>query len=203
MADAISDGRRAEARHVGPCYTGPMQKCGLVAFAAAVWLGALFAQPASAEACGCMLSLGYGDPAVDLRTTESQYSRAFAVFVGRVTAVGGGQAMLELQRTWKGPAGPTLAIQVGSRGPHGYFSGLPVMVDTLVPLYTHTSCDPSFKVGETYLVYAYGNSAAELRSDNCDGTRLLQYAAQEVLNLDYVVKQASDGATGTPGPVAR
>lgn len=163
-----------------------MHKLSVLMFASAALIGALFLQPTTAEACGCPVPPGYGDPVVDLRTTQYQYGRSFVVFAGRVTAAGEGRAVLDVQRTWKGPAVSTMVIQVGSRGPHGYFSG--------------TSCDPSFKVGESYLVYAYGDSPAELRSDNCDGTRRLQFAAQEVLNLDYVVTQANDNASGMPDP---
>lgn len=152
-----------------------MQKAALVLIAAALSLGTMFIQPASAGACGCVAVIGAGDPVVDLRTTRYEYSRAFAVFVGRVTTFGGGQAVLDVQRMWKGPAQAAISIQVGSRGPDGSVS--------------RTSCDPSFQVGETYLMYAYGNSLGELGSHTCGGTRLFQYAAQEVLNLDYVVKE--------------
>lgn len=159
-----------------------MHNLKVLAFAPAVLVGALFVQPTCAEACGCPIPPGYGDPVVDLGTTGYHYGRAFAVFAARVAAFGEGRAVLDVQRTWKGPAERTMVIQVGARGPHGYFSG--------------TSCDPSFKVGETYLVYAYGDSPDELRSDNCGGTRQLEFAAQEVLNLDYVAKQGSGGQAG-------
>jgi hypothetical protein len=163
-----------------------MHKLSVLVVASAVLVGVSFIRPTDAEACGCPVPVGYGDPVVDLRTTAYRYGRAFAVFSGRVTASGDGRAVLDVQRMWKGPSGPTFTIQVGSRGPDGHF--------------IWTSCDPSFKVGETYLVYAYGDSPAELRSHSCGGTRLLQYAAQEVLNLDYVVKQADDNASGMPDP---
>ena len=89
-----------------------MQKLGALALAAVVWLGVMFVQPGSAEACGCMMTMGYGDPVVDLGMTRGRYDRAFAVFVGRVTAYGTGRAVLELQRTWKGPSEGTITIRV-------------------------------------------------------------------------------------------
>lgn len=119
-----------------------------------------------------MAVMGEGDPVVDLRSVRFEYDRSLTVFAGVVTSVEDDRATFRVDTVWKGPITTHAVMWVGTRQIDG----------TL----TRTSCDYHFKAGEKYVVYAFGASVESMRTHSCSRTRVAEYAAQEILNLDYV-----------------
>ena len=126
------------------------------------------------------------------RTVAEELQQARAIFVGRVTAiellpelgemVDGHQTryhvVFAVERAWRGVRDEnTVPIAVPSVGGAGY-----------------GYCDVELKLGETYLVYAYGQedlhtSVSTRGIGSCSRTRLLAQAGEDLAVLDGQVGQ--------------
>ena len=121
------------------------------------------------------------------------YNQALSVFSGEVVALDTFKVKFKVDQVWKGDFGDEVTMSTGAKD-----NG-----DGTLTL--SSSCDYSFKLGEKYLVYAYGTSLEEMQAHECTRTRLLKYAEQEVRDLDEVWphKQMNRGKEEAPPAAAK
>lgn len=146
-------------------------------------------------ALGCVC---FGTP--EKRTPEQvramlvrDFNEAVAVFSGEVVAIDTFKVKLKVDKLWKGDFGDEAVMSTGTK-------------DNGDGIHISSSCDYSFKLGEKYLVYAYGASPEDMQARECTRTRPLNYAEQEMKDLDEVwphVKknqEPEDAGGGEPRP---
>ena len=116
----------------------------------------LFAYPTPVLACSCSES---GSPA-------AEFARADAVFSGKVTRIReishGYRVYFAVTRSWKGISTSTTEVTTG---------------------YGNGDCGYPFKVGETYVVYAYG-TPNDLNAFICTRTVEVSRAVEDLRYLD-------------------
>lgn len=101
------------------------------------------------------------------------FHEAFAVFSGEVIALDRFKVKFKVDKLWKGDFGDEIIMSTGAK-------------DNGDGTYTTSSCDYHFKLGEKYLVYAYGVSVEEMQAHVCTRTSTLNYVEQEMKELDEV-----------------
>ncbi len=99
------------------------------------------------------------------------FSKAFAVFSGEVIELDTYKVKFKVYKLWKGDFEGEITMLTGTK-----------KIDETY--FRSSSCDYSFKLGEKYLVYAYGASPDEMQAHECTRTRLLKYAKQEIESLN-------------------
>jgi len=136
---------------------------------------AAFALSAAGEAraCLCVVSPERATPEQARAALVKDFNGAFAVFSGEVVGGDTFTVKFKVDKIWKGQFGDEIEMPTGAQK-HGD--------DT----YSTNSCDYSFRRGEKYLVFAYGDSAAEMRAHSCTRTRAAAHAAQDIKDLDDV-----------------
>jgi hypothetical protein len=101
------------------------------------------------------------------------FNGAFAVFTGEVVALDTFEVKFKLDKVWKGSLGDELVMRTGAiAGGDG--------------TYSVSSCDYSFRRGEKYLVFTYGDTAAEMLAHACSRTKPASRAEQEMEALDEI-----------------
>ena len=100
------------------------------------------------------------------------FDRATAVFVGKVVALDGYKVTFRLEKRWKGDAALTEVVL--STGALPGYGGTPLPKE----------CSYQFRLGEEYLVYAYG-AADKIEADVCL-TAPIKSAAEEENGLDQI-----------------
>ena len=101
------------------------------------------------------------------------FNEASAVFSGEVVALDTFKVKFKVAKLWKGDFGDEVVMSTGTK-------------DNGDGSHTSSSCNYDFKLGEKYLVYAYGDSPEEMQARACTRTRPLKYAEQEMKDLDEV-----------------
>lgn len=102
---------------------------------------------------------------------RQEYDRASAVFEGKVVAVDAYKVTFRLAKRWKGPSQDEVVLSTGATV--GY-EGTPLPKE----------CSYQFKLGDEYLVYAYG-SEKEMQASICV-TLTIKDAADEEKGLDEI-----------------
>jgi hypothetical protein len=140
-----------------------------------------------AQGCVCVGLPEKSTPEQSRAMLVKDFNEAFAIFSGKVIALDTFKVKFKVDKLWKGDFGSEVTMSTGAR-------------DNGDGTYTSSSCDFNFKLGENYLVYAYGASAGEIQARACTRTRLLRYADQEMKDLDEVWphKQMNQGEEETP-----
>ena len=143
----------------------PLRRIGLLAALVLVEI----AVPVPASACGCVPIVV---PSWQIESERLSLEREFAVFSGKVVTISPrGAVTLEVVQVWKGDI-PQRIIFGGDGSSESAIS------------VTFTTCDWIFEVGETYLVFGYGESIQSMRAEKCTRTAPLADAAQTLLLLE-------------------
>ena len=102
---------------------------------------------------------------------KQEYDKATAVFIGEVVALDGFTVKFRLKKRWKGDNQDEIVMSTGAvPGP----DGIPIPEE----------CSYQFRLGEKYLVYAYG-AGQKMRAYICT-TFLIKDAAEEGKGLDEI-----------------
>lgn len=131
------------------------------------------AAPAAARGCVCVTSSEKPTPEQARAALVRDYNEARAVFSGKVVALDRLQVRFKLDKVWKGEFGDELLMSTGA-------------VDNGDGTISTSSCDYDFTLGGEYLVFAYGESAREVRARLCTRTTALGRGAAETKELDEV-----------------
>jgi len=139
-----------------------------------------FVQPSASADCVCIK-----DPHRSLEQIQAdrkqQYEKATAVFAGKVIANDGFTVTFKLMKRWKGSNEGQISLSTGAvRGVDG----------TPLP----EECRPQFRLGEEYLVYAYG-PGDKMKAVSCT-TFALKDAAEEEKGLDEIKPHETIGRGG-------
>lgn len=127
----------------------------------------------SALGCVCVLSPRALTPEEARAALVKDFNEAFAVFTGEVVGGDTFKVKFKVDKLWKGSLGDEIVMPTGAKK---YEDGT----------YSVNSCDYSFKIGERYLVFAYGESAEKMQAHECTRTKPLARAGTEVEQLDTV-----------------
>ena len=103
---------------------------------------------------------------------KQEYDKATAVFTGEVVALDGFTVKFRLKKRWKGDNQREFVMSTGAVPGH---DGTPIPEE----------CSYQFRLGEEYLVYAYG-APDELRTSVCSRTRHMKNAGEEMKGLDEI-----------------
>ena len=147
-----------------------MRKVFLTSFAL---LALSLAAERAAYGCVCMLSPEKATPEQARAALVRDFNGAFAVFTGEAVGLDNFKVKFKVDKIWKGSFGDEIVMGTGA-------------VDNGDGTFTSTSCDYQFKRGEKYLVFAYGDSAADMKATSCTRTQGESHAGQEIEDLDEV-----------------
>ena len=147
-----------------------MRKVFLTSFAA---LALSLAAETAAFACWCTVPAEKPTPEQARAALVKDFNEAFAVFTGEVIGGNTFEVKFKVDKIWKGRFGDEIVMRTGA-------------VDEGGGRYSVSSCDYMFKRGEKYLVFAYGDTAAEMQARQCTRTKESARAAQEIEDLDAV-----------------
>ena len=147
-----------------------MRRVVLTSFAAFVIFSAA---GRAAYGCVCVTPPEKPTPEQERAALVEDLNGALAVFTGEVVGLDTFEVKFKVDKIWKGEFGDEIVMRTGTRknadGTH-----------------VTSSCDYSFRRGVRYLVFAYGESAAEMKTHDCTRTKELGRAGQEIKNLDEV-----------------
>ena len=127
----------------------------------------------TALGCGCVSLPGEVTPEQARAKLVRDFNEAFTVFTGEVVELDTFKVKFKVDKIWKGGFGDEIVMRTGA-------------VVNGDGTYNSSSCDYSFKRDEKYLVYAYGDTAAEMQARACTRTRESGRAEQEIKDLDEV-----------------
>jgi len=108
------------------------------------------------------------------RNVATEFDRAAAVFSGEVLADNVGTVRFKLARAWKGDLPAEFDMDTGYR-------------ENADGSVSFNSCDYLFKVGSTYVVFAFGKSIRTMKASSCTQTSELPRAGRTVEALDALV----------------
>jgi hypothetical protein len=138
----------------------------------AFWMGLLV--PKAAQACTCFSS---PEPKTSVQITReiaAEVRRSAAVFSGQVVARTPLTVTFLVENVWKGSVSRRFEMASGAVG----------NADGSIT----TSCEFPFKVGETYVVFAYGSSRQSMHASQCTFTNALAFAPDTPAYLNRVSK---------------
>lgn len=137
-------------------------------------LGAAFLLLLSFDAAyGCVCFLAeYPTPESVRAERRKEFDKATAVFSGEVIKLNKFRAEFKIDKIWKGVAVNHIAMLTGT-------------VDKGDGTQISSSCDFHFKLGEKYLIYAYGE-LDELKTHQCSRSLLLKNAVEETEGLEMI-----------------
>lgn len=136
--------------------------------ALALWLAA--ADPALG--CVCSLSPRALTPEEARAALVKDFNEAFAIFTAEVVGGDTFTVKFKVGKLWKGGLGDEIVMPTGAK-----------KRDDMTYI---NSCDYTFRRGESYLVFAYGESAEKMQARACTRTKVLALAGAEVEELDTV-----------------
>lgn len=145
--------------------------------------GLMLAGHTSASACVCDLPL----KRVSLKKAVAKaMSESALVFSGQVIELDDSMVKFRVERLWKGaPAGEVVLINAGAgKAPDG---------DRII-----SSCAYNFRMGEKYLVYAFG-SGGKLQTHKCTRTAVLEDAAEDFETLENLAPKKKAKASPSVG----
>jgi hypothetical protein len=138
----------------------------------ALWTGWLV--PKTALACTCFSSPEPTNPAQITREIAAEVRRSAAVFSGKVVARSPLTVTFLVDNVWKGSVGRRFEMA----------SGAVSNADGSIT----TSCEFPFKVGETYVVFAYGSSRQTMHASQCTFTNEMTFAPDTQTYLNRISK---------------
>jgi hypothetical protein len=127
----------------------------------------------AAFGCDCIFSPEKPTPEQARVALVKDFNAAFAVFTGEVVRLDTFKVRFKVDKIWKGGFGDEIDMSTGAK-------------DNGDGTYSSSSCDYDFKLGEKYLVFAYGNSATDMQAHSCTRTRLLVDEEQLTKDLDGI-----------------
>ena len=139
-------------------------------------LSGITASSRDAEACLCFGSPIQKSETQLLEMVREDRDESVAVFAGKVIALDTFTVTFEVDRVWKGAVPKKLTFQTGAKD----LDNGEVMV---------SSCDFSFEVGSSYVVFGAGASLAHLRATQCTLTMLLKTADDTIKRLDLLAER--------------
>ena len=147
-----------------------MNKTVVMTFALWTWL-----VPRAALACTCFRSPESKTPAQITREIAAEVRRSAAVFSGKVVARTPLRITFLVDNVWKGSVSRRFEMA----------SGAVSNADGSIT----TSCEFPFKVGETYVVFAYGSSRQTMHASDCTLTNALSFAPDTPTYLNRVSRR--------------
>jgi len=103
---------------------------------------------------------------------QKEFDKATVVFSGEVIKSGRFKVEFKVDKIWKGDSVNHITMLTGT-------------IDNGDGTHTSSSCDFSFKLGEKYLIYAYGEFN-ELKTHECSRSSLLKNAVEEAEGLEKI-----------------
>ncbi len=103
---------------------------------------------------------------------KKEFDKATMVFSGEVVKSDRFKAEFKVDKIWKGEAVNRITMLTGT-------------IDNGDGTHTSSSCDFSFKLGEKYLIYAYGE-LDRLKTYECSRSSLLKNAVEEIEGLGKI-----------------
>lgn len=135
------------------------------------------AVPADAFGCVCFSNDPAGpSPSEIANQVRRQLSEARAVFIGEPVAWNMLAFRFRVHSVWKGELGPEVVMSSGSE-------------PTSDGLIRSSSCDFSFRVGQRYVVFAYGESHLQMKARACDLTSAMEHNPVAPGLLDQILQR--------------
>lgn len=132
------------------------------------------AVPTDADACVCASVNPSGPSAAELtRQVRDQMGMARAVFIGEPVASNTLIYRFRVQAVWQGDLGPEVVMASGREA-------------TAEGLIRSSSCNVTFRAGERYLIFAYGESHLQMTARSCDLTSQLEFSDAVLRVLDTI-----------------
>lgn len=103
---------------------------------------------------------------------KKEYGKATIIFSGEVVELDKFKAKFKVDVIWKGDAVSRITMLTGT-------------IDNGDGTQTSSSCDFNFKLGEKYLIYAYGETD-RLKTHECSRSSLLKNAVEETEGLEKI-----------------
>jgi hypothetical protein len=132
----------------------------------------LAASVRDAAARSCFLSPVPLTPAQFEAKVRRDLLEAQAVFIGRVVSSDMLKVRFEVEVVWAGEIARDLSMNAGAVERDGSIR--------------HSTLDSSFQTGETYLVFAYGESLERMSAPTCMLTTPIEYATETIRSLDRI-----------------
>ena len=124
-------------------------------------------------AFGCVCFLAENPTPESVRAArQKEFVKATVIFSGEVIKLDEFKAEFKVDKIWKGDSINRFTMLTGTK-------------DNGDGTQTSSSCDFSFKLGEKYLIYAYGE-LDELKTHDCSRSSLLKNAVEEVEGLEEI-----------------
>lgn len=159
------------------CHPPRLTACGMamrrVVLTSLAALAISLAAEGAAYGCVCVTPPEKPTPEEERASLVWHINTAFAVFTGEVVELDTNKVKFRVDKIWKGSFGDEIVMETGA-------------IDMGGGVLTSSSCAYWFKRGEKYLVFAYGDTAAEMQAYSCTRTSHLARAGQEIKNLDEV-----------------
>jgi hypothetical protein len=122
---------------------------------------------------GCIfVTSSDANPEFNKAARKKDFGKASAIFSGEVVKLDDFKAEFKIDKIWKGDIMDFVVRLTGTK-------------DNGNGTYTSSSCDYSFKLGEKYLIYAYGKSD-ELKTHSSSRSSLLENAIEEIEGLEEI-----------------
>jgi len=153
-----------------------MRRISIAVFLCACWT----LVPADASACTCVSSSTAPSRSELTRQVRQELSEALAVFVGEPIASNQLTVRFRVRSVWKGEVGPELVMS----------SGAEVTADGAI---SWSTCNFTFRAGETYVVFATGSNPTRMRARSCTFTSQIEHS-QILSALDAITPRR------TPSP---
>jgi hypothetical protein len=124
-------------------------------------------------AFGCVCFLAENPTPESVRAArQKEFGKATVVFSGEVIKSDKFKAEFKVDKIWKGDSINRVLMLTGIK-------------ENGDGTQTSSSCDFSFKLGEKYLIYAYGE-LDELKTHECSRSSLLKNAVEEIEGLEKI-----------------
>ncbi len=128
----------------------------------------------SGDVLGCVCFFMENPTAESIKLErQKDFSEATAVFSGEVVKLNDFEAELKVDKIWKGDSADYVTMLTGT-------------TDNGNGTYSSSSCDYTYKLGEKYLIYAYGKSK-KLKTHSCSRSRLMVNSVEEILGLEEII----------------
>lgn len=128
----------------------------------------------SNDAFGCGCPSGSNPTPESIRIErQKDFDDATAVFSGEVIKSDVFKAEFKIDKIWKGDFDEKITTLTATK-------------DNGDGIYTTSGCDYQVKLGEKYLIYAYGKTD-ELKTRSCSRSRLLVNAIEKIEGLEKIV----------------
>jgi len=138
--------------------------------------------PADASACVCAPPPPGTSPSEFARQVRQQMGEALAVFVGEPVAWNQLTYRFRVQSVWKGDLGPEVVMSSGNE-------------PTADGLVRGSSCNFGFRVGQTYLVFAYGTTHLQMKAHSCTFTTSIEHSQVSLSMLDAIAPRRQPAAS--------